>query len=399
MRIQRSLLQLAGVFLFTLAGISSASAADSKGIVFWNCLQTSDVTDALGKAFTKVSKIPVEVDWIPPSDYKPVLLRHAADGDLPDVALVPSDYLGVNKELDLSAIPSDLRMQGVIPAAFQGGMYEGQQLGVPVFWGNHLMLYYNKKYVKTPAASFEEMEGQIKELAAKGVKPLGTNFGEMYWYVPFMGAFGAWPVVDGKLALDSAANTEALDYYFSLVDKGLTLKDCHLDCALERFQNGEFAYAINGDWAFRDNLAKMGADLGVATLPTIGKRHLVPMFSSYVLIFPKQSLHGPKREQLLKFIHYMQSNEVQKRWFTDAGLFPVNDKVFREVTESADANTKASLAQLKMARAMPNDRIMAFAWEGMAQGYSRRFNGKGDSAEAVSRMQTHAERMAARAQE
>ena len=89
MRIQRSLLQLAGVFLFTLAGISSASAADSKGIVFWNCLQTSDVTDALGKAFTKVSKIPVEVDWIPPSDYKPVLLRHAADGDLPSLLCRP----------------------------------------------------------------------------------------------------------------------------------------------------------------------------------------------------------------------------------------------------------------------------------------------------------------------
>lgn len=367
-------------------------------LVFWNNQQSADVVVAISKGFTKKSGIAVDVNWISQSDYKSSLLRHSLDGDLPDVALVPGDFLSMAKELKLSEIPSSVQSAGLIPTAAEGGLYEEKMMGAPVIWGNHLMLFYNRDMIKTPAKTFAELEVQAVELRQKGVKPFGMNFGEMYWLVPFLGAYGGWPLdKQGNITLNSKAMAQALDFYYGLANKGLTEKKCRTDCIHERFSNGEFAYTMAGDWGFKDFEEKMGNKFGVTLLPMIDNKPLVSMFSSYVLVFPNNGLAGPKREALLKFIKYMQSVEVQRRWANEGKLFPVVETVFKEVTAKADTNTKASLEQLRLARAMPNERNMAFAWEGMAKGFSGRYNGRISSEDAALLMQAHALRVAQRA--
>lgn len=384
------------VALFCSLGTVAATAAGP--LVFWNNQQGADVVKGIANDFTRQSGIPVETTWIIQADYRTQLLRHAADGDPPDVALVAADFLSMNKELKFSEIPAQAKSRDIVPNALPSGLYEGRQLGAPVIWGNHLLLYYNKDFVTQPARSFAEMEQQIPLFKARGVKPLGMNFGEMYWMVPFVGAYGGWPLgPKGELTLNTPAMAQALDFYFGLVKKGLTLKECRIDCALDRFMDGEFAYAINGDWAYRVLSENLGDKLGVATLPVIdAKRPLVPMFGAYVLVFPNHSLEGPKREALLKFLRYMQSPEVQRRWFREASLLPVNSKVFREVSAQANPYVKASLTQLASARAMPNDRGMAFAWDGMAKGYSSLYNNLSDPKQAAALMQQSAEKAAHR---
>lgn len=382
--------------LVLLTGMASATAATP--LIFWNDHSAAEATKAIANDFTKKSGIPVETNWIHQPDYRTQLLRHAAEGDPPDVALVAADFLSMNKELRFSEIPAQARSRDIIANATLSGMYEGRQLGAPVFWGNHLMLYYNKDFVQQPARSFAEMEQQIPALKARGVKPLGMNFGEMYWMVPFVGAYGGWPLdTKGEITLDTPAMAQALDFYFGLVKKGLTLKDCRNDCALDRFIDGEFAYAINGDWAYRELSENLGDKLGVATLPVIDpKKPLVPMFGAYVLVFPNKSLEGPKRAALLKFLHYMQSPDIQRRWFRDASLLPVSGRAYREVSSQASPYLKASLAQIKQARAMPNDRGMPFAWDGMAKGYSAMYNNLANARQAAALMQQHAEKAAQR---
>lgn len=388
-----------GVMVLFLLTAACAQAGNAT-LVFWNNQQASDVVASICADFTRRTGIKVDVSWINQANYRTSLLRHALDKDLPDVALVAGDFLAMDKELNLSEIPSALQDRGLIANAVVSGRYKGAMLGAPVIWGNHLMLFYNRDLVKNPARTFAELEMQNTVFHQRGIKALSMSFGEMYWFVPFLGAFGGWPLdANGSIWLNTPATVEALDFYFSLADKGLTQKDCLNTCILERFTRGEFAYAIAGDWDYRGLEEKMGNKLGVATLPTIGKRELVPMFSSYVLIFPERSLAGPKRKELARFLKYMQSPAVQRRWANEAHLFPVNHKIFSEVTKAADANVKASLAQLHLSRAMPNDRAMAFAWEGMAKGFSAMFNGRLKSVEAAQLMQAHAERMGKRAVE
>lgn len=386
------------VFVALFCSLGAMTATATGPLVFWNNQQGASVVKGIANDFTRQSGIPVETTWIIQADYRTQLLRHAADGDPPDVALVAADFLSMNKELKFSEIPDQAKGRDIVPNALPSGRYEGHQLGAPIIWGNHLLLYYNKDFVTQPARSFAEMERQIPLFKARGVKPLGMNFGEMYWMVPFVGAYGGWPLgPKGELTLNTPAMTQALDYYFGLVKKGLTLKECRIDCALDRFMDGEFAYAINGDWAYRVLSENLGDKLGVAPLPVIDARKpLVPMFGAYVLVFPNRSLEGPKREALLKFLRYMQSPEVQRRWFREASLLPVNSKVFREVSAQANPYVKASLTQLASARAMPNDRGMAFAWDGMAKGYSSLYNNLSDPKQAAALMQQSAEKAAHR---
>lgn len=369
-------------------------------LVFWNNQQASDIAAAISKDFTRSSGIQIDVSWISQADYRTSLLRHALERNLPDVALVAGDFLSMQKELDLSPIPADLQQRGLVPNAAASGHFNSVMYGAPVIWGNHLMLLYNRELVKTPARTFAELEQQHLELRERGIRTLGMSFGEMYWLAPFLGAFGGWPLTeDGQLSLNTPAMVRALEFYFSLADKGLTQKECRNACIVEHFATGEFAYAIAGDWDYRGLQEKMGDKLGVAMLPAIGKQELVPMFSSYVLVFPGRSLEGPRRAALIRFLKYMQSAPVQRRWAREARLFPVNEKIFREVTARADVNMRASLAQLGRARAMPNDRAMSFAWEGMAKGFSAMYNGRLKAPAAAELMQTHAERLARRAQD
>lgn len=372
--------------------------AASPSLVFWNNQQASDIAAAISKDFTRTSGIRVDVSWISQADYRTSLLRHAIDRDLPDVALVAGDFLSMQKELDLSPIPADLQDRGLVSNAGASGHFNGVVYGAPVVWGNHLMLLYNRELVKTPARTFAELEQQNLAFRQRGVRTLAMSFGEMYWFVPFLGGFGGWPLTtDGSLSLNTPAMVQALEFYFSLADKGLTQKECRNACIVERFAAGEFAYAIAGDWDYRGLQEKMGNKLGVSTLPAIGKQDLVPMFSSYMLIFPGRALEGPRRAALIRFLKYMQSAPVQRRWAREAHLFPVNEKIFREITARGDANMRASLAQLHRSRAMPNDRAMSFAWEGMAKGFSAMYNGRLKAPAAAELMQNHAERLARRA--
>lgn len=386
--------------LCVLAVVFSGMASAGPGLVFWNNQQASDIVTSICKGFTRKTGIPVDSSWISQADYRASLLRHALDGDLPDMALVPADFLSMSRELTLSVIPPNAQLPGLLPNPVEAGMFGDDMLGAPVTWGNHLMLFYNRDYVKKPARTFAELEEQAVGFRARGIKPLGMNFGEMYWLAPFMGAFGGWPINDrGQLYLKTPATVQALDFFFDLANKGLTVKDCRNDCPNERFSKGEFAYSISGDWMYRDVQEKMGSKLGVTVIPMIGDRVVTPMFSAYVLIFPNNSLSGPKKDALIKFIRYMQSPEVQVRWAQEGKLFPVNEKVFKAMTAKADENLKGSLAQLRLARPMPNARRMAFAWEGMAKGFSGMYNGRLNAVEAASVMQTHAERVAKRAGE
>ena len=378
--------------LLTLSAALPLAAAPT--LVFWNSQQNSELLAAIAADFSKSTGIKIETNWLNQADLRGSLLRHATDGDLPDVALVPTDFLALDKELKYSDVPAQGKASDLVPNAARSGYFEGRNLGAPMFWGNHLMLYYNRSLVSKPARTLTEMAQQVKGLQAKGVRTLGMNFGEMYWMVPFYGGYGGWPVdAKGAITLDTPAMVKTLETYFGLISRGITPKECHADCALDRFISGEFAYAINGDWAMRELHDALGDKLGVTTLPQLeGGKNLVPMYSGYVLAFPGQSLKGPKRDALLKFMRYMQSAQVQRRWFDETSHLPVNATVYRDVLAKADDNEKASLNQLKLARAMPNDRGMAFAWEGLAKGFSAMFQGRVSAAEAAKIMQQHADR-------
>ena len=380
-------ISLALFFLFT-----PAAHSDAREIILWHKEATAkEFIHSLCAAFSKERQVRVKAEYIPVNHIKQALIKRALRGRLPDIVLVPSDFVGLFSLISLSEVPASFNNPNIGENAYATVRVGGKIYGAPVLGGNHIMMYYNKKKVKTPATTWAELFAQKAELEQQGIKTIGWSYNDIYWFVGFMGAFGGWPMEGEKITLNTEAMQKALTFYKSLADKGLVPRDCDSHCSTERFFAGEFAYALNGDWAYLETEHALGEDFGVAVIPSIGTRPVTPMYSTHALIFPGNSLQGPKKEILEQFVKTMQSEPVQRRWYTAFKRLPVHEKVLDEFKRQADPNQRQLLRQLESARAMPSEPGMCYAWEGIRKGFYRFMAGSLDAEQASSLMQNISE--------
>ncbi|MAZ66658.1 MAG: ABC transporter substrate-binding protein [Kangiellaceae bacterium] len=350
------------------------------------------------KAFAKIirsfydfSGEKIKAQWIDQADLKVKLIEQTELGGTPDVVLVPADHLGLYSMIKYSQIPEKLIHKDIEKRYLQTVKIDGMYYGIPVIMGNHLLLYYNKALVSKPASSWKELLETQPQFTKQGYNTIDWSFAEMYWFAPFLGAYGGWPITDSKITLDTPAMEQALAFYWGLANKGLIDPDCNYDCAFNNFINRKTAYVINGIWSYSQFLDVHGDDLGVALLPSIEGKPLTPMFSTHAIAFPNDSLNGAKRQSILKFIEFMQSDLVQKEIWKEINEFPVNSKVLEEIRANVDTNVKVLLEQLMKAQAMPSDTSMAYAWPAMSKGFSRYGSGTLSAKEAAELMQHLAE--------
>jgi maltose-binding protein MalE len=337
--------------------------------------------------FAEQHNVAIETTRIDPTELAPVLIKNTMDGSGPDVAFVPADLVGHYRELKLSPISEELQSPDVKPLFLDTAKLQTTLYGAPILGGNHLMMYYNKRYVDKPARNWDELFAQHEKFQKMEIKTIGWHYSEPFWFVGFVGAFGGWPITEGQITLDTRALKDALIFYKSLADWGVIDKDCDYSCGAQRFYNGEYAYAINGDWAYSDVEKALGKDFGVAMIPAVGDRVVTPMFATTALVFPNQSLEGKKAAILKAFMRFMQGAEVQEHWYKAAGRFPVHSDVFQQFLSTADDNRKQALAELEVARIMPNDPNMAYIWQGLRKGMARFLTGTIDVGNVTDVMQ------------
>jgi maltose-binding protein MalE len=272
-----------------------------------------------------------------------------------------ADFVGIQKELKLSSIK--------VPLKGSDDQLDTVRLGkdihaAPVTGGNHLLLYFNRSKVKVPAQTFDELVTAQGQRDKNQSPVIAWNYDEPYWIVPFIGSKGAWPLQDGKVTLNSPGVGEAFRDYYDLKDS-LKLGSCDYTCSQKAFVEEKADYLINGVWAYGELKEKLGDKLGVALLPQLKGKALVPMFSTIALLFPDRSLDKDKTGTLKAFIRILQSENVQKNW-ASLGHIPI----LANVESPKDPNWDVVLQQLKLARAMPSDPAMVWAWEALRKGWS-----------------------------
>ena len=333
--------------------------------------QSLHVLNELLSEFASTHNTQFDLVRIDPTDLTPTLLKNAHEGTLPDVAFVPADLVGHYKELGLSKVSDHIQNSNIEQMYIDTATIDGATYAAPILGGNHLLLYYNKKYVDKPAETWADIRGQMPEFEELGVAPIGWFYSEPFWLVGFIPAFNGQIITDGQLTIDTPEIRRAFEFYKALSKTGFLDRNCDYSCGAQKFYSGEVAYAINGDWALEDGAKALGKDFGVALLPKVGDRTMRPMFSTTGLIFPDKSLSKSKKKTLLALIKYMQSETVQRKWFSDASRFPVHQKIFDEVEASTSANQRIAMQQLRQSIMMPNDRLMAHIWQGLRKAMSR----------------------------
>lgn len=357
--------------------------------------QHEDFTAFFEKAalqFQQKTGIIINTLLVADHELKTILIKGQINNQLPDLAFAPSDYCSLRHQVPFSKIDPKLFNPNVPVNQYDTTFNEDGFYAVPIVKGNHLLFYYNKKYVSSPAKTWKDMLAQQQAFTEKNIQTIGWNYNEMYWLIPFIGAFQGWPNANNTLTLNTVAVQNALAFYKAQSDQGLIDKACDYDCSFKHFLEGKTAYSINGAWAMNTMHEILKDDLGVALLPKINGNNMIPMYSSLAIIFPGNSLDSNKREALIAFTNYIQSDNMQIELFKDYQMLPVSRVAETYMHTHASEVTMQSLAQLQLSQPMTAENSMQSAWIGMRKGFVRYLNNLATVEEATLLMQSYAEK-------
>ncbi|WP_279146287.1 sugar ABC transporter substrate-binding protein [Photobacterium carnosum] len=356
-------------FLFFILLFSKTVLA-TQTLTIWSSHQNRDFLTVMANVYEKKHDVNISIVQLDPSEIKAEILLSAQDGGLPDFIVIPSDFLGLHKMMNLSSIPGDWYKEELSSRVKASVELDGKYWGIPLIQGNFLLLYYNKKYVTQPITDFKELIQIKKQLLAKNIIPIGWNYNDMYYFMPFLSVFNGWPIANGKITLNTPAMVKALKYYRSLADQGIIDRHCDYRCSQRDFVEGKSAYSINGDWAYHDLKVMLGDDLGVAVLPKVNGNTMHPMASTFVLAIPSCSLRLKDKQKLIKsFAKFVQKLSNQQAVYEKAHLLPISMAYYKQLKVRAKGDSLIMFNQMALTKPMPSMMNMAISWQAIAIGF------------------------------
>ena len=312
------------------------------------------------QAFARENGVSIQAEFKKQGELKSSIMGMMELDTTPDAIVMPADHIGLYAFIKYSPVnPNDFPAR-ISPRIWFSSASDGTHYGVPLIQGNHLMLYYNKKWINTPAADWEDMFAQQAQLKSKGVATITWSYDEPYWFLPFLGAYGGWPLNKGKAELHTPAMVAALDFYKNL-------------------RTREF-YKVLGD------------DLGVSVIPRAEGKKIVPTFTSHVLAFPNNGLNGSKKTQLMNLAHYLHSPKVQQQLWERTGAMPVEASALNYVQRHARGYLKNTIELMADTKPLPTEKEMTFIWDAIGKGWLRHREGALDAPATAKYMQQLAER-------
>ncbi len=287
----------------------------------------------------------------------------------PEVVRVPNDFAGPFSALDIVAPVDQLFDKAFLdlffPGALEPAVVKGTLWGVPDNYGNHLMLLYNKDLIPEAPKTFEELIEKAKALTQGDIQGFAYNLNEPFWGAGFYGAFGGWPLdANDQPQFNNEAFINYLKFVKSLKDEGVVPQECDYNCADTLFKEGKAAMIINGDWSLGSYVEALGDKLGVAPVPPIKGNPYTEMTSGKYFMVYKGVLDDPaKKDAVVKFITFMTSADVQKRWLDNFKRLPSNKEVAKDPAITSDPILAGSMAALSYGRGMPAAPEMRCAWD------------------------------------
>ncbi len=341
----------------------------------------------------------------------------ALAGEGPELVYGPSDVLDTFHTMgllqDMAPWYSDVERADFIkgaltylPALVDPTKHELVQVGDR--FGNHLSLIYNRRYIKEPPKTTDELialaQANTIDVDGDGRKErygLVWSFVEPYFAIPFLTGHGAWVFAEpsrastGKRpvpALDTPESVAAFRFMKSLHDQYRVVPgNCDYELADSLFKTGRAAMIINGDWSWTDYLSSPGLDAAVAVLPIVSSTGK-PMES---MIMPKgYSLNANASPDAaaaaMKFVKYMTSYAVQQRIVDRLRMIPTRQSVYDQSLASTDPTYRVSRVQVEHTRLIPVATELRAVWDAMRPQYQAVLSGGTSPAAAAAAMQRDA---------
>ena len=346
---------------------------NSHTIVFWEQedAQVAPYIDSVLSAFKKLPEnygVEIVRAHYQTEDLRQQFQAASLAGVPPDLIMSPSDTAGVYAVSGfirpLNGLFDFSRYNKVVVDAVT---LDGKTWGVPVSNGNHLLLFYNKKYSPLPPRTTDELFAFCRAR----VKGLGLDYclafdmGEPFWLMPWLGAYGGWPLDNKTPTLDTPAMRKAIGFYMDLkFNKKFVPMECDYNCMDSLFKEGKTAFIINGDWAISTYEKSFGKNLGVGVIPKLSEtgRWPSPMVSGKYFMLSSGIAAG-KLPLVRRFIEFYTSRENQIRQYTELKRLPALKAAVSAPEITRDPVSKASMEQILNGRPMPMATEMRAIWD------------------------------------
>lgn len=401
MRIARhSLVWLAWLPLIASCRMPQDPSRAARTIVVWE-QEDAAVAPFIDSVFEAFTKLPGNEDLkivrthYHTEDLKQQFLTASIAGSAPDLIMSPSDSAGVYSVAGF-ILPLDgvFDLEKYNKPVMEAITLDGKAWGVPMSNGNHLMFFYNKKLSpkapETTAELFRFCGGEARKLKLEHCMAL--NLAEPFWLMPWLGAFGGWPIDNKTPTLDTEAMREAMGFVVDLMyEKKYVPQECDYNCVDALFKEGKVAFIVNGDWALSGYQEHFKGDLGVARIPRHAGtgRWPTPMVSGkYFLLSSK--LEGEKLDLIKRLVEFYTNEENQVAQVEKLMRLPA-------LTEAAGASViqdnpalRASMSQIMVGKPMPMATEMSAVWGAMRTHLGRAVAKKAAVEESARKMQKDA---------
>lgn len=311
----------------------------------------------------------------PNEDLRTKFTTAATAGQAAEMVWGPNDIAGVFATAKLiQSVETFVDLAKFTPAAAETVTLKGKVMGMPTTYGNHLMLFFNKNLVMEAPATTDALIAAARQHTKPSENRYGLVFfqNEPFWLVPFVGAYGGWPLrveTDGtaQLELNSDAMKNALAFIHNLktVEK-IIPNECDYDCAKGLFLEGKAAFTINGDWSVKEYQSKLGDKLGMAALPVLSAtgNPLTPMVSGRY-VFVNAQIADAKKEAVSKFLNFLSSREIQIEVAERLGRIPATSEALNDPRVVGLASIQPLIQAAANGKPMPAQTEMRAAWDAM----------------------------------
>jgi len=347
------------------SAVDTASASGE--IDVWAMGAEGEALGAFAESFMdEYPDVTVNVTPVPWDAAHDRIVNAIAGEQTPDVTMVGTTWMGEFATLGgLDPTPANIDGSQFFEGAWGTTVVDGTSYAVPWYVETRLVYYRTDiaEGAEAPATwdDLKALAASMQEAGAEygiSLQPGGT--GAWQTYMPFFWQAGGEIMgEDGSFTLDGEPCVEALAYYDSFFEEGLTPPAAE-DVPVEgRFANGEIASFISGPWMM-SIVEDAGTDPGayaVAHQPTESAgTSFVGGSNMAVLADADNKVAG------WAFLEYLSRPEVQVAWYEAVSALPAVQAAWDDETLSGDERLSEFGAQLEDAKAPPS----IASWEQIA---------------------------------
>ena len=279
----------------------------------------------------------------------------------PDVSQMGTDMMGQFIETGaIEPVGEAIDQAAFFESAWNTGVVDGAAYGVP-WYVETRVLYYRTDIAEAAGitaapTTWDELKAMATAMKEQGGASWGFSLGTKNWqeYAPFIWSNGGDIMNDaGEFTLDSPEAIEALAFYDSFFEEGLSPSDVPEGFDITpAFVSGTHPMFVSGPWHVGLIQDAGGADIeGKWAIAPLPKKTTGTSFvgGSNLVVFQDSD----NKDAAWAFVQFLTRPDIQVRWYEEATVLPAVQESWDDATLSGDENVAVFGEQLNDTRAQP----------------------------------------------